>query len=166
MNKQSIILQKVVFVLCLTMVLFAPGCVGPAGPQGPQGPTGPPGPQGPLLSSDGLPGAVPMKIYSYFMNTSTVEDYDFGQVLLRTTGTAGEFRVCGDGAPLATWNYVVYVNGVRFTGTVVGNSCSGIFDPGAGGDFEVSIRRAKIFGVHSGDGTTNENYNIYGFSQL
>jgi hypothetical protein len=30
----------------------------------------------------------------------------------------------------------------------------------------VTMRRSIVFGVHSGDSTTNENYNVYGFGQL
>jgi len=41
-----------------------------------------------------------------------------------------------------------------------------LFEPGRGDDFVVSIRRATIFGVHSGDGVLNQNYNIFGLSQL
>ena len=58
----------------------------------------------------------------------------------------------------------MYVNGVRSAGTT--SSCTGAFAVGAGGDFQVDIRRAHIIGVHSGDSVTNQNYNVYGFSQL
>jgi len=162
-------------VLSLHVALFGLSCEGPAGPPGPTGPqgeqgvegqVGPQGPAGALLASDGLPGSVPMKAYSYFMNTSKVEDYSFGQILLRTTGSPGQFRVCRNSGATGTFNYVVYINGVRSTGTITGTGCSRIFDPGRGGDFIVSSRRATIFGAHSGDGVLNENYNIFGLAQL
>jgi hypothetical protein len=102
--------------------------------------------------------------YSYFMNTGTVEDFQFGQIKLQTTGTAGQFQVCN----LLTGpiNFVVYVNGTRTTGSLANSSCSQVFDAGAGGDFQVSSRRVQIFGVHSGDSTSNENYLLTGFGQL
>ena len=102
------------------------------------------------------------------MNTSQVQDYPFGQAKLRTTGTPGEFKVCEDSSALfGEFNFVVYVNGTRTTGIIPldPGGCSSTFDAGAGGDFQVTIRRAQIFGVHSGDGATNENYNLFGFSQ-
>jgi hypothetical protein len=105
-----------------------------------------------------------MNIYSYFMNTSSSTDYVFGQAKLQAFSSAGQFRVCGNAA--GTLNYVVYVNGIRSAGTVGGAACTSGFTVGAGGDFTVQIRRAIIFGVHSGDGTTDANYNTYGFSQL
>ena len=120
------------------------------------------------LASAGLRNAVDMNLYSYFMNTSStsVLTFDFGQAQLRTTTVAGQFVVCGDTVPLDTLNYVVYVNGGRFSGTVGGTSCTGAFNVSTGGDFSVSIRRAHIIGVHSGDSTTANSYNLFGFSQL
>jgi hypothetical protein len=120
----------------------------------------------PRLLSVGQAGAVGMNFYSYFMNTSGVNRYNFGQAAIETTGTSGQFRVCGNSSAIATFNYVAYVNGTRAAGTVAANGCTGAFAAGAGGDFQVSIRRAQIFGAHSGDGTANGNYNLYGFSQL
>jgi hypothetical protein len=113
-------------------------------------------------------GQAPMNWYSYFGNTGQANDYEFGQAKVQTTGTAGQFRVCGNvPGSVGTLNYVLYVNGARSTGTVASNlGCSAVFDPGAGGDFQVTIRRTIIFGVHSGDGPANENYNLYGFGQL
>jgi hypothetical protein len=149
----------------------AQGPQGPAGAQGPEGPQGDQGPQGPpgvVLSSAG-PQAVGLRFYSYFMNTSSgVVDFPFGQAKLQTTGTGGQFRVCGNlVGVLGSFNFVAYVNGARTAGTVaISSGCSGIFDAGAGGEFWVTIRRSIIFGVHSGDGTTNENYLLYGFGQL
>jgi hypothetical protein len=112
--------------------------------------------------------AISMNAYSYFMNTSSVLDYPFGQAKLHTTGAAGQFQVCGNLAGVAgSLPYVAYVNGVRSTGTVLANlGCSGLLNVGAAGDFTVTIRRAIMFGVHSGDSTTNTNYTVYGFSQL
>jgi hypothetical protein len=119
------------------------------------------------LNSDGTAGSVPVNAYGYFMDTSTTSDYPFGQARIETTGTAGQFRVCGNipGA-ISTLNYVVYVSGVRSTGTVGADSCSAAFTAAATGDFTVTIRRAIIFGVQSGDSTTNQNFDLYGFSQL
>ncbi len=123
-----------------------------------------------LIKRGGSGSATPLGVnfYSYFMNTTSgVNDFPFGQAKLQTTGTAGQFRVCGNGAGTGSFNYVAYVNGTRSAGTVASSGgCSSAFDAGAGGDFQVTIRRAQIFGVHSGDNTTNENYNLYGFSQL
>lgn len=107
-----------------------------------------------------------LNFYSYFMDTSTTQDYNFGQVKIQTTGTAGEFRVCKTFSSVTSMPLVVYVNGQRTTGVLVGGGCSSVFDAGAGGDFQVSSRRAQIFGVHSGDGTSSENYSLIGFSQL
>lgn len=116
-------------------------------------------------SGDATP--LGMNFYSYFMNTTSgVQNFPFGQARLQTTGTAGQFRVCGNSSATGSFNFVAYVNGTRTAGTVPTNGCSSAFDAEAGGDFQVSIRRAQIFGVHSGDSTTNENYNLYGFSQL
>jgi hypothetical protein len=103
-----------------------------------------------------------LNAYSYFMNTSEVSDYAFGQVLLRTTGTPGTFQFCSDD-PHFVETWVAYVNGTRSTGATAG--CDS-FTVGAAGDFQVQSRRAIIFGVHSGDSETSQNYTIYGFSQL
>jgi len=110
--------------------------------------------------------AVSMRAYAYFMNTSAVADYVFGQAKLHTTGGSGFFQVCGNSTAAGSFNYVAYVNGVRTAGTVPTNGCTASFNVGIGGDFVVTIRRAIIFGVHSGDSTTNTNYLAYGFSQL
>jgi hypothetical protein len=137
------------------------GATGPKGETGPQGDTGPKGdtgPAGPLTSSTGAH-AVPLKAYSYFMDTSATDDFSFGQVHLHTSATPGAFSLCSD---VGTVPYVAYVNGTRTAGTVSG--CKG-FTVGVG-DFQVEARRAVIWGVHSGDSTTNTNYDIYGLSQL
>lgn len=121
------------------------------------------------LSSDGTAGSVPVRAYGYFMDTGTgtIIDYPFGQARIETTGTAGQFRVCGNVPGVSTnFNYVVYVNGVRTAGAVGADSCSALFNVAATGDFTVTIRRAIIFGVQSGDSTTNQNFDLYGFSQL
>jgi collagen triple helix repeat protein len=144
------------------------GPAGPAGPTGATGPTGLQGPTGVVLSSTGDPNAVPMKFYSYFMTTwGAFKDYVFGQVKIETQG-AGHFAVCGTSSEKLTspFTYVVYVNGVRYTGKVEANACTSAFLVAAAGDFQVQIRRAIIFGVHSGDDPTAESYNLYGFSQL
>jgi hypothetical protein len=109
----------------------------------------------------------PLHWYSYFMDTSETARFLFGQIELQTTGTAGQFKVCGDPGNEGT-NFVVYLNGTRSTGSLPGGApvCSSAFDAGAAGDFQVSGRRAQIFGVHSGDGATNENYSLIGFSSL
>lgn len=107
-----------------------------------------------------------MNLYSYFMDTSSSATFDFGQVSLQTIGVAGLFRICGNSLSSSTYNYVVYVNGIRSSGTVGGISCTSNFSVSAAGDFSVSIRRTHIMGVHSGDSTTANSYNIFGFSQL
>ncbi|MGH3088648.1 MAG: hypothetical protein ACRDSJ_15190 [Rubrobacteraceae bacterium] len=114
------------------------------------------------------PTELGLNFHSYFMNTSTAGSFPFGQVKIETTGTPGQFKVCEDvSATSGTFNFVAYVNGTRTSGSfAVNGGCSQIFDAGAGGDFQVSIRRTQIFGVHSGDGTTNENYSLIGFTQL
>jgi hypothetical protein len=100
------------------------------------------------------------------MNTSAVQDYPFGQIKLQTTGIPGQFKICKNGFISSNpVNFVVYVNGVRTAGTYAAG-CSAAFDAGPGGDFQVSSRRAQVFGVHSGDTTTNENYSLIGFDQL
>ncbi len=142
----------------------ATGATGPRGATGPKGDTGSKGdtgPAGPLTNSTGLPHAVPLNAYSYFLDTSITNDYPFGQVHLHATGTAGSFQLCSD---VGIVPYVAYVNGTRTTGNV-GAGCTG-FAVGAAGDFQIEARRAVIWGVHSGDSTTNQNYDIYGLSQL
>jgi hypothetical protein len=116
--------------------------------------------------------AFPSRLFffSSFMNTvDGVRDIPFGQAKLQTTGTAGQFKVCTNTtATVGAFNFVVYVNGTRTAGSLNlagSGSCSQVFDVGAGGDFQVSIRRVQIFGVHSGDGTSNENYSLIGFGQ-
>jgi hypothetical protein len=105
--------------------------------------------------------------YSYFMDTSLpAQDLIFGQAKLQTTGSPGEFRVCGNNPSDGDFNYVAYANGTRIAGTVGTGACTPPIKVGAGGDFQVAIRRAQIFGVHSGDVPPNYNYNVYGFSQL
>jgi Collagen triple helix repeat (20 copies) len=139
----------------------ATGPQGPKGDTGPQGPKGDTGPAGPLTRSTGA-GAIGLNGYSYFMDTSQVRDYEFGQMHLHTTGTPGTFQLCSDDVHFVeTW--VAYVNGNRSTGATAG--CDS-FTVGAAGDFQVESRRAVIFGVHSGDSSTDKNYTIYGFSQL
>jgi hypothetical protein len=137
------------------------GATGPKGDKGDTGSKGDTGPAGPLTRSLGLPHAVPLNGYSYFLDTSTTSDYGFGQVHLHTAGTAGQFQLCSDVDPVP---YVAYVNGVRTTGTVT-SACTG-FNVGAAGDFQIEARRAVIWGVHSGDSTTDKNYDVYGLSQL
>jgi len=145
-----------------------PGAKGETGPQGIPGPQGPTGPRGPLLDSDGATGAAAAHMFSYFLDTSRARSHSLGQIALLTNGVAGQFRICGDipGA-IGTMPYVVYVNGVRSTGSVAANGgCSATFDAGAGGDFQFSIRRVQGFGMHSGDTTTSENYSLFAVSQL
>ena len=111
--------------------------------------------------------AVEAYFYSYFMDTSLAnQDFIFGQAKLQTTGSPGEFKVCGNNPSDGDFNYVAYANGMRVTGTVGTGTCTPPLNVGAGGDFQVTIRRAQIFGVHSGDVPPNYNYNVYGFSQL
>jgi len=143
------------------------GDTGPTGPQGPKGDTGPQGPRGatgpagPLSSSTG-PSAIGLNAYSYYMDTSLVRDYEFGQVHIHTTGTPGTFQLCSDDVHFVeTWT--AYVNGARSTGATA--TCDP-FTPGANGDFQLESRRTIIFGVQSGDGATDKNYTLYSFSQL
>jgi hypothetical protein len=110
--------------------------------------------------------AVGLQWYSYFGNTSQSHDYEFGQMLLRTNSVAGQFLICGNTGLANPLNFVRYLNGLRTAGTVNGNACTAAFDVGAGGDFQVSMRRSLIFGVHSGDDIANENYLLYGLGQL
>ena len=101
------------------------------------------------------------------MTTTSTTRYAFGQMAIQAAGTAGQFRICGNlqgGSGNMPW--VLYLNGVRSTGTVSGASCSTPFDAGPGGEFQVTLRRSIVFGVHSGDAPTDENYNLYGFGQL
>jgi hypothetical protein len=114
-----------------------------------------------LTASTGAAHAVPLNVYSYFLDTSTTSDFSFGQVHLHTTGAAGQFQLCSD---VDTVPYVAYINGVR-TASTVSAACTG-FNVGAAGDFQIEARRAVIWGVHSGDSTTSKNYDIYGLSQL
>jgi hypothetical protein len=103
---------------------------------------------------------VALNGYSYFMNTSTTGDFSFGQVHLHTVGTPGVFWLCSDVDPVP---YVAYINGTRTAGTVSSGCTSFTVNVG---DFQVQARRAVIWGVQSGDSTTDRNYSIYGFSQL
>ena len=108
-----------------------------------------------------------MNFYSYFMDTATTNRYAFGQMAIQAAGTAGQFRICANlGGVSGAMPWVLYLNGVRSTGSQSGSGCSAPFDAGAGGEFRVTMRRSIVFGVHSGDAPTNENYNIYGFGQL
>src|SRR6266542_895802 len=69
--------------------------------------------------------------YAYFMDTSVVDDYDFGGIVrIETTGNAGEFKICNNEALGSTMNFVVYVNGTRTAGTVDVATCTSAFDPG------------------------------------
>jgi hypothetical protein len=120
----------------------------------------------PLQSANSPLPAVPVRFYSYFMDTATANRFDFGQMALEAAGVAGQFRICGDTGGAGNFNWVLYLNGVRSTGLVAGNACTAPFDAAAGGEFQVTMRRSSVFGVHSGDSTTNENYNVYGFGQL
>lgn len=120
----------------------------------------------PLQTADTGSPAVPVRFYSYFMTTTSTNRLDFGQMALEAAGVAGQFKICGDTGGSGLLNWVLYLNGTRSTGTVAGNACTAAFDAGAGGDFQVTMRRSIVFGVHSGDSTTNENYNVYGFGQL
>ena len=119
----------------------------------------------PLATGEQPLPAVPVRFYSYFMTTTTASRFEFGQMALETNGSPGQFRICGPGG-MGAFNWVLYLNGTRTAGTVVGNGCTGFVDAGALGDFRVTMRRSIVFGVHSGDGAANENYNIYGFGQL
>lgn len=145
-----------------TVVVGPPGPPGPPGPQGPQGPPG-------LSASSAGPAAVPIRTYSYFMNTAQSFDIEIGQVVLRTTGVTGSFQLCrplvgNPGNP--PWPYVRYVNGMRSTGALNPGTCV-TTTVGAGGDFQIYIRRAAIFGVHAGDpGVGATSYNVFALSQL
>jgi len=142
-----------------------PSAVGPPGPPGPAGPPGPQGPPGPSTISTG-PGAVPLNGYSYYMDTTIARDYATGQVFLRTTAVAGTFQLCRGPGGNTAMPYVRYVNGARSTGALSANQCVSS-TVGAGGDFQIYIRRVAIFGVHAGDGGSfSQNYNIIAFSQL
>jgi len=108
-----------------------------------------------------------MNFGSMFMNTSSAADYDIGQIRLRTSGTAGQFSICKQAISATPQDWVLYLNGVRTTGTISAvQLCDGPFDAGAAGDFQVYIRRAAVFGVHSGDGSANENYQLLALSSL
>lgn len=140
--------------------------IGPMGPQGPAGPQGPQGPPGVPGSSTG-PGAVPVAAYDYYMNTTLSQNYDFGQMYLHTTGTAGTFQFC---RPIASGSaampYVRYVNGARATGSLSAGSCVAV-TVGSGGDFQIYMRRTAVFGVHAGDGGgADQNYTLLGLSQF
>ncbi len=104
-----------------------------------------------------------MNLYSYFMNTGAQEDYEFGPIFIRSIGLSGRFRICSE-SPVSK-RYVAYLNGVRSTG-IIGTSCSPTFDVGVGGDFQVYSRQTRIYGVHSGDTLSNENYQLLGMSSL
>jgi hypothetical protein len=113
------------------------------------------------------PSPQTLNAFSYFMDTSRTDDYAFGQASLHTSGTPGAFEVCSNSAPpTGSVNFVAYVNGTRTAGTIMNGTCSSAFNPGIGGDFTVTLRRAIVFGVHSGDSTTSKNYVLYGFSAL
>jgi hypothetical protein len=121
-----------------------------------------------VLSSTG-DNAVPLKFYSYYMDTSgNPKDYEFGQIKIETEGP-GHFKICGNlpapgnGIPFP---YVLYLNGVRSHGSVMSNACNPAILVTAPGDFQVEVRRTLIFGVHSGDSPTSDTYNLYGFSQF
>ena len=77
----------------------------------------------------------------------------------------GVFKVCGNSATINEVPFVVYVNGTRTAGTISLSGCSALFDPGAGGDFQVSFRRAQIFGT-TADTPSAENSTLFGFSQF
>lgn len=121
----------------------------------------------PPLASTG-PSAVAANFYSYFMDTTTTATFPFGQAMIKTIGQSGRFQVCGNNpGATGTVNYVAYVNGIRSSGVVsISGGCSPVLTVGAGGDFQVSIRRAWIVGAHSGDDPTSTSYNLYGVSQL
>jgi hypothetical protein len=138
-----------------------PGGAGSAGASGAAGITGATGPTGPLTSNLGSPNAVAVKVYGYFMNTTTTANYQFGQVHLRSTGTSGTFQLCSDNGEV---HYVVYVDGSPTTGSVT--SCTSSFTVGAAGYFMVQARRAIIWGVASGDSDSSTAYDIYSLSQL
>lgn len=106
--------------------------------------------------------------YSYFGNTSGSNTYAFGQLELRTNGVAGQYMVC---KPATGGNsqmpIVLYVNGTRSTTSVTNpNTCTSPFDVGAGGDFEMVGRGVHVFGIHSGDSSTNENYYLFGIGGI
>jgi hypothetical protein len=117
------------------------------------------------FGNDGQAGAVPISTFGYFMNTSTTSTYAFQSVAIKTFGTSGEFEFCGNSPALGSFPYVTYVNGTRSTGTLAYFGGCVTRTVGAGGDFTISAARTLIFGVHSGDSTTDENYDIYGFLQ-
>ena len=119
------------------------------------------------INSNGAANAVGANFYSYFMTTTTTDRYAFGQMAIQAAGAPGQFRICANipGA-VGAMPWVLYLNGVRSTGSEAGAGCSAAFDAGAGGEFRVTMRRSIVFGVHSGDGPANENYNLYGFGQL
>ncbi len=174
----------------------APGAQGARGPAGPAGKDGSPdtpaqvltklktvdGPSSGLdadtldgrtsgdllaLTSNGATSAVGLNFYSYFMTTTGTTRYAFGQMAIQAAGAAGQFRICANiPGTSGSMPWVLYLNGVRSTGTESGSSCSAAYDAGPGGEFRVTMRRSIVFGVHSGDGPADENYNLYGFGQL
>jgi hypothetical protein len=129
------------------------------------------GGQDPFLAfvSPGSSQSGPVHYYQYFMDTLSVSSYGFEGMQIVTTGTAGQFRVCGSNIGGGTFQvpYVIYVNGVRTAESFArnGTDCNTevVYDPGVGGDFEISGLDHRIFGVHAALNATAENYRLIAF---
>jgi hypothetical protein len=72
----------------------------------------------PLQSANSPLPAVPVRFYSYFMDTATTNRYDFGQMALEAAGVAGQFRICGDTGGVGNFNWVLYLNGCALAGSL------------------------------------------------
>jgi hypothetical protein len=114
----------------------------------------------PTRVGSGQFGTAELQWTAEFMDTNAAADHDFPFVELRTTGTAGQFKVC---AASGATDFTIYVNGTRTTHSTTSgtdNCASTTFDPGNRGDFEILARRARIVGW-DGDSGTAEDYTTY-----
>jgi hypothetical protein len=116
----------------------------------------------PTRVGSGQFGAAPLQWEAKFLDTDTAANHNYPSVILKTTGTAGQFRVCEvSGAGVV--EFTIYVNGTRSQHNTIGTGgcASTTFDPGNRGDFEILARRTRIVGWDHSSLADAEDYTTY-----
>jgi hypothetical protein len=116
----------------------------------------------PTRVGSGQFGAADLQWDAEFLDTNTAADHSYPSVILKTTGTAGQFRVCEiPGAGVV--EFTIYVNGTRTQHNTIGTGgcASTTFDPGNRGDFEILARRTRIMGWDHSSLADAEDYTTY-----
>ena len=84
--------------------------------------------------------------FSYLANTGSANTFEFRDIEVRTTGVAGQFKICSDGGNQAP--IVVYRAGARAAETTEPNdACGTAFALGLGVDFQIVGAGVIVWGI-------------------